>query len=627
MKLAYLILAHKNPEQLKRLIRVLNVPGCFFFIHIDKKSDLRAFEKELNTLHFSNIQLIQYRNVRWGSISQTEARIALLRMALSSNEKYTHFVMLSGQTYPIRSISDFLNLLQDQPETTFMEHHAIPYDGLINKGLDRIECYAYTIFGRRVTYLPKSYFKTFNFKGKLLNAVLSMVHFLTKKRRFPEYISAYYGIDWWVLTKQAADYIMDFIYVHPDYHKYHRYTKNTSEIYFPSILAGTDYPGKIVNDSLNYMEWLQDDSGHPKILGIEDVDKLKNSGMYFARKFDANVDSEIFDYLDENVLNYHLPEKSLICINTCNRLNEVRKFIFSYIDYCNRNRDFDFLLALDGYNTEYLEFCKTYEIPLIWSEEREGVGISKNRVLDKFPEYDYYFFIEDDVELLNNEIFADFIRIYKEKGYHHMSCSSPRKLIKTEEYGKFTIHFSEYGGAFFNFFTGACLNKVGGWHPDFAKFRRYGHTEHTYRVYNTGLNEAPFISVEELRKYIILFFPPHVTNTEIETTENELIIEEQSLIEQKLTYYPVSVLSEYQFLDFSMKFNNVVSKFLNKNRKHYPLTYGRERRHTLAEYYFERSLREKKRSKKIKYFLFSVLFNPLNIPLKHYIKVRLKKYL
>ena len=43
MKVAYLILTHKNPNLLKRAIGALSSERCAFFIHIDLKTDIREF--------------------------------------------------------------------------------------------------------------------------------------------------------------------------------------------------------------------------------------------------------------------------------------------------------------------------------------------------------------------------------------------------------------------------------------------------------------------------------------------------------------------------------------------------------------------------------------------------------
>ncbi|AMD84562.1 hypothetical protein SAMN05444369_10660 [Capnocytophaga haemolytica] len=41
----YIILAHKAPEQLQRMITQLDDEDAMFFIHLDAKADLTAFEQ------------------------------------------------------------------------------------------------------------------------------------------------------------------------------------------------------------------------------------------------------------------------------------------------------------------------------------------------------------------------------------------------------------------------------------------------------------------------------------------------------------------------------------------------------------------------------------------------------
>jgi glycerol-3-phosphate responsive antiterminator len=44
MKIAYLVLAHGNFEQLERLIKALDDEGAAFFIHVDKKAAIQGWE-------------------------------------------------------------------------------------------------------------------------------------------------------------------------------------------------------------------------------------------------------------------------------------------------------------------------------------------------------------------------------------------------------------------------------------------------------------------------------------------------------------------------------------------------------------------------------------------------------
>jgi hypothetical protein len=103
-----------------------------------------------------------------------------------------------------------------------------------------------------------------------------------------------------------------------------------------------------------------------------------------------------------------------------------------------------------------------------------------------------------------------------------------------------------YGGAPFNFFTREELEKVGGFHTEFAKYRRFGHTEHSYRFYHAGLSDYPFQIIEEcISGYIGWHEPTSRIKVNVAASENRLFVGEEELITQKLTYFPLQTLSPY----------------------------------------------------------------------------------
>ncbi|MDD2983954.1 MAG: hypothetical protein PHQ74_11275 [Crocinitomicaceae bacterium] len=314
--------------------------------------------------------------------------------------------------------------------------------------------------------------------------------------------------------------------------------------------------------------------------------------------------------------------KALITITSCNRLSEVEKFIWNYLKFANENDNFHFILAVDGEDQSYIDFCSKFDIPLLYSEEREGVGLSKNRVLTKFPDYDYYFFIEDDVELLKSDIFDSCIEIYKKTGYPHLCGNFGHDIFEIKINGSFRLNKSLLGGGYFSFFTREGLDKIGGWNTLFAKYKRFGHTEHTYRFFHTKTQPAPFIFAAEFDGMIMLHNPASVTKVlAIETDGSQLVIEERTLIDSKTTYFPLQTLSNFHFNEKAMGFNEKVHGFLKENPQKYPLTKGKERKRAFGEYYA--LLIDKKNNSFIKNLglaFRSMYFSPLNNELKHKMK-------
>jgi len=241
--------------------------------------------------------------------------------------------------------------------------------------------------------------------------------------------------------------------------------------------------------------------------------------------------------------------KTLICITTSNRSAAVKALSWKYIELCQRREGYYFVISLDGQDEATINFCKKHRIPFIYSEEQEGVGISKNRVLKTFPDFEHYFFIEDDVELLNDDVFEVYKETARKLGLHHMSLfpeeriGEPVKEMQVNE--SFNIIASMYGSAQFNYFTKKGIDTVGGFHTDFAKYRRFGHTEHSYRFVNSDLAEYPFYVIKEcLYGWLGWNDPVSVTRVKVDTV-NRVFIEEHKLIEKKLKYFPIKILSKF----------------------------------------------------------------------------------
>lgn len=245
--------------------------------------------------------------------------------------------------------------------------------------------------------------------------------------------------------------------------------------------------------------------------------------------------------------------KALICITTSNRSLAIKTFVWDYLAFCQSSSNYDFVVSLDGPDDETIGFCKKHHIPLVCSDAREGVGLSKNRILATYREYDHYFFIEDDVGLLNSSVFDRTIKAAEELRVHHMSLFPEERI--GDRAGDITLKdgsrviCSLFGGAPFNYFTKKGIDAVGGFHPCFAKYRRFGHTEHSYRFVNAGLAEYPFYMLSDcLHGYLRWSDPVSVTKIKVDTI-NRLFVEEHELIARKLAHFPVTTLAPFHAPD------------------------------------------------------------------------------
>jgi hypothetical protein len=319
---------------------------------------------------------------------------------------------------------------------------------------------------------------------------------------------------------------------------------------------------------------------------------------------------------------------ALICITSCRRLPLLRRYLPHYAAFCESDRRFSLLVSLDGTEQEYLDFCRQWNVPLLYSDEREGVGLSKNRALETFPGFDYYFFIEDDVELIDGSAFTAHVEMAAGGEIHHFSLFERGGLRKptgeSTVAGHQVVH-GRFGGADFNFFTRAGLERVGGWHPLFARYRRWGHTEHSYRFPRAGLAPAPFNVAVELSDAFIWHTPPAVSRIQdVDYDDDQIAGPERDLMEQALDHVPVTTLSAYR-LQGSFEEGLAGLAATLEDGERYPLADESERRECRSDFRLWQSTTARGRVARAARFAQAFAAWPRNPAIRHLVKTTLER--
>jgi Core-2/I-Branching enzyme len=300
VRTAFIVLAHRDPDQVARLITALQHRDARVYLHLDRRADRRPFDSAL-TQRNTEVQALERRRTRWGGIELVDASLDGLSRAVADRCEY--FVLLSGQDFPLRRVNDLVAEFEAAPDRSYLTHWTFPVPFWRFGGRDRTDFYTYTVFGRRETCFPRGEDISFlNWKGRALNELLRLRGALKPRRRFPPYLEARAGWQWWNLSRSAAEHVLRFTGEHPDYRDYHRHTWCPDELFFQSVLVGTRYceDHEVVNDSLRFTNWPTGED-HPRILRSSDLDAMRASGKPFARKFDSSVDDEVLVRLGELV--------------------------------------------------------------------------------------------------------------------------------------------------------------------------------------------------------------------------------------------------------------------------------------------------------------------------------------
>lgn len=309
MEISYIILAHKNPDQIHRLVARLTGPGTFFYVHIDKSASLLEYQKRLST--FNNVFLLSEEErieVGWGNISIVQASLLAINKIIHHQRK-GYCVLISGQDYPIKNTEYIKKFFTQNSGKNFITGFPLPYQHWSEKGLPRIQQYNFQVDlnARSVITIPSIFDK--KFYHPLTFRRLRRLFFspqkikliqLLKKRNFPSYVSPYGGSQWWALPVDTILFINEFLEKHPSYLDYHEYTFVPDEIFFHSIIF-SKIPKEKIAPSLTYVNWSRKDVPLPVTFSSEDLEELKSRPELFARKFDINYDSAILDKIDEEI--------------------------------------------------------------------------------------------------------------------------------------------------------------------------------------------------------------------------------------------------------------------------------------------------------------------------------------
>lgn len=303
MNIAYLILAHNNPQHLTRLINSLSTHHCAFFVHIDKKANLADFlSNDRDNVFFIQDNVPVY----WGDYSMVEAILILLQSALKDSRNFDYFVLLSGSDYPIQPAAYIETFFESKAGTEFMNTVPIPGEK-VGKPISRLINYRVRQSGSKVS---RRFYKLLRSIG------------ITRKRNYKLYLrdlKPFGGSTWWAITRGAAQYILDFTVSHPQVVNFFKNTYNPDEMFFQTILSNSPYMTSMQRN-LMFTDWSAG-GAHPAWISDKHLtffqstlstileDAYGKGELLFARKFSAES-KRVVDQLDQLI-----KEKELIYLS------------------------------------------------------------------------------------------------------------------------------------------------------------------------------------------------------------------------------------------------------------------------------------------------------------------------
>jgi len=295
MTIAYLITAYNNPKHLQRLINALSSESSAFFVHIDRKSNMDDF----SGINGKNVYFCKDRiRSHWGDFSTVRAILMLMQMATTDDRHFNYFPLLSGTDYPVQPTSYIETFFRRHNGTEFINLVQMPNEAA-GKPISRLTTY---------THNPDDLWA-----AKVWRRVLVKTGFIPRERNYKAHLyglTPYAGSMWWALSREACNYILNFVDENPRIVNFLKRTHIPDESFFQTILGNSPFRSNI-QSNLTYSNW-EAGGAHPSLISEKDLELFKVAGpiiisdvygtreILFARKFSDDAE-EMVAKIDQNI--------------------------------------------------------------------------------------------------------------------------------------------------------------------------------------------------------------------------------------------------------------------------------------------------------------------------------------
>lgn len=279
----FLILAHKQPDLLRRILSVLAAPNHYFVINVDSKyKNIQEFRNKLCGI--ANVTIVSY-SVFHCDFSHLEALLAMFKKAIAiGNIDYYH--VISGQDYPLRSNEQFDSFFESTDHSFMWIDRETPQ---IRKDRDYFQNAWH--FNKLNKYSSKVY------HGFKVGIILG---YILRRKSIPGYSG---GWDWFSWHSSVVDYFFSYLEEHPNYVKRYNYTMTPTEHIFHTVVAEKLKELRIESDNpLRYVSWNPkrevSTTYRPYNLNELDYPFVINSKAFFCRKVDEKESNKLLDMID-----------------------------------------------------------------------------------------------------------------------------------------------------------------------------------------------------------------------------------------------------------------------------------------------------------------------------------------
>jgi hypothetical protein len=278
LSIAYLVVAHRNGPQLRRLLSAIDHPDHAYVLHVDRRADAsvhdaaRAFAEPRR-----DVRVLASRKIIWGGSSLLEVQLAGIEAALGANPDWQYLINLSGQCYPLVSQAALMRAMEAG-----------------GTGRNYMEMLDYAACSPPIRPRARRWHLEVGdcvFRVPLL------------RRGLPTAFRVFWGSNFTTLSRAFCEHLFSGDQSVARCRRYFEFVRLPEEFFFQTALVNSRFAATLVNDNKRKIIWTG--GPHPRTLTMSDLPALLTSGAWFARKFDDAVDPDVLDALDRHRLAAH----------------------------------------------------------------------------------------------------------------------------------------------------------------------------------------------------------------------------------------------------------------------------------------------------------------------------------
>ena len=273
MSLGVIMLVHTDFDRAAQLARHWSDAGCPVVVHVDSNVDAAIYDQfKTDLADIPDLRFCARHRCEWGTWGMVAASQEAATLLLEEFPDVTHVYLASGACLPLRPVAELRAYLEAHPETDFIESATTADVPWTIGGLDRER------FTLRFPFAWKKHRRLFDY-------FVQLQQLLRLRRTIPDGIVPHMGSQWWCLTRQTLDAILQDP-KRATYDQYFRRVWIPDESYYQTLTRL--HARKVESRSLTLAKF--DFQGKPHIFFDDHIELLQRSGSFVARKIwrDAN---------------------------------------------------------------------------------------------------------------------------------------------------------------------------------------------------------------------------------------------------------------------------------------------------------------------------------------------------